>query len=43
MYTIVENGMTIAAAGTAAYVGLGWMMEGAVKIFEHMARLVGAL
>lgn len=43
MGTIVENGMTIAAAGTAAYVGLGWMMDGAVQIFEHMARLVGAL
>ena len=43
MYTIVENGLTIAAIGTAAYVGLGWLMDLSVQMFTILAMMLPAV
>ena len=38
--SIVERGLAISAAGTAAYYGLIWMMTQAAQVFDMMASMI---
>ena len=38
--SIVEKGMAISAAGTAAYYGLNWMMTEAAQVFAMVASMI---
>lgn len=40
MSGIVENGLTIATAGTAAYLAFSWMQESAVVMYAKLALML---